>query len=118
MRTFNFPWKGENALIYVSKDQLKQVEYLINQSIQGNHILFDLDSVRRVFDPRSRRKPAFSEEEAYAVEHHIERLMLQPSLAEKRAYIEQLDGDTFAQVVKTYFCIVENNIYEQLEVHH
>jgi hypothetical protein len=106
-------------LIYVSKDQLKQVEYLINQSIQGNHIVFDLEEVRKVFDAsKARRAAGISEEQAYAVEHHIEKLMLQPSLAEKKAYLEHLDNDTFSQVVKTYFCIVENNIYEQLEVHH
>lgn len=57
-------------------------------------------------------------EEAYGVEHHIERLMLQPTLAHKRAYLDQLDKKTFAHVVKTYFCIIESNIYQGMEVHH
>jgi hypothetical protein len=107
------------ALIYVSKTQLKQVEYLIGQSIQGNHVLFDLDTVRKVFFkenlPLSSR---LSDEEAYSVEHHIERLILQSSLAEKRAYLERLDEDTYIRVVRTYFNIVENNLYESTQVSH
>ena len=102
-------------MIYVSKKQLDQVEYLIGQSIQGNHVLFDSDTVRRVFD---RQSDDFSDEDAYSVEHHIERLILQPSLSEKRAYLEHLDPETFDRVVRTYFNIVENNLFENIEVRH
>lgn len=106
-------------MINISKNQLNQVEYLIGQSIQGNHVLFDLDALRKVFwKENPRLSSALSEEEAYAVEHHIEKLILEPSLAQKRAYLEGLDSDTFEMVVKTYFNIVENNIYETLEVKH
>lgn len=104
-------------MIYVSQDQLEQVEYLINQSKQGNHILFDVDALRTVFS-HAPLPEELSEDEAYAVEHHIERLILQPTLAEKRAYLEQLDKLTFRKVVKTYFNIVENNIIENHEVKH
>ncbi len=99
-------------MIYVSKDQLDQVEYLIGQSIQGNHILFDMDSIRRAL------KRTISEEEAYSVEHHIERLISEPSLERKRAYLEKLDPETYVCVVRTYFNIVENSLFENLEVKH
>ena len=36
------PWRGLR-MITVSQEQLDTVEYLISQSAQGNHILFDLD---------------------------------------------------------------------------
>ena len=107
-------------MIYVNQDQLKQVEYLLNQSAQGHHVLFDTDTLRRVFR-RATFDPIATPIEtnaAYAVEHHIERLMSQPSLAEKRAYLEGLDAETFDQVVKTYFNILENTMYEKLEVSH
>lgn len=104
-------------MIYVSKNQLDQVEYLIGQSIQGNHVLFDADTVKRVF--RSTFSPAeFTEEDAYEVEHHIERLILQPNLAQKRAYLEKLDPATYERVVRTYFNIVENNLFENTQVKH
>ncbi len=105
-------------MIYVSKDQLRQVEYLIGQSIQGNHVLFDADIVRRVFAEGFPSEEHLAETDAYAVEHHIERLILLPTLLQKRAYLERLDRETFERVVRTYFNIVENNLFENREVRH
>lgn len=106
-------------MIYISKRQLSQVEYLIGQSIQGNHVLFTLESVRNVFWKNNQEsKSEFSAEEAYLVEHHIERIILLPSLEQKRAYLEHLPHHIYENVVKTYFNIVENNLYELQEVKH
>lgn len=107
-------------MIYVSKNQLNQVEYLIGQSILGNHVLFDTEALRRVFDSPELSPTASDsqDEENYSVEHHIERIILQPTIAQKRAYLEKLDRDTFERVVRTYFNIVENNLYEQMEERH
>ncbi len=102
-------------MIEVSKNQLREIEYLIQQSMQGNHVLFDTDTVRRVLGPE------LTQEEAYAAEPLIERLMQEPTLAGKRAYLERLgeqDELAFSQVVRTYFCIVENNLLEKVEVRH
>jgi hypothetical protein len=101
-------------LIYVDKNQLSQVEYLIHQSIQGNHVLFDRESLRQVFEETR----LFEEEDAYSVEHHIEKLITQPTLEQKRAYLEGLDPETYGKVVRTYFNIVENNLFENSEVKH
>ena len=102
-------------MIYVDKAQLNQVEYLIHQSIQGNHVLFDRESLRQVFKTDTRM---IEDEEAYSVEHHIEKLISQPSLAQKRAYLDGLDTETYGKVVRTYFNIVENNLYENSEAKH
>ena len=107
------PRKGPRV-IYVSKNQLSQVEYLIGQSIQGNHVLFDSLHVRRVFEKQRR----VTEEDAYAVEPHIEKLLALPTLSEQRAYLGKLDEDTLECVVLTYFNIVENNLFEKVEVRH
>jgi len=107
-------------MITISRNRMNQVEYLIGQSIQGNHILFDLDTLRRVFwnDTLKHRSTQLTDEQAYCVEHHIEKLITQPTLAEKRAYLEQLPPETLEHVVRTYFNIVENNIYENMEIRH
>ena len=107
-------------MIYISEDQLGQVEYLIGQSIQGNHVLFDTDTVRRVFKKAGPECTPLKagDTEAYGVEHHIEKLMVMPGLHEKRAYLDQLDSATFDLVVRTYFNIVENNLFESAEVKH
>ena len=96
-------------MIYVSGEEYAQVEYLINQSIQGNHVLFDLATVRNAFESG---KDLNSIENSYEVEHHIERIILMRDLAEKKAYLEALDPAILENVIRTYFCIVENNLLE------
>ena len=108
-------------MIQVPNQHLKQVQYLLEQSKLGNHLLFDSEKLREVFQNRSAIEPEsniLTEEEAYGVEHHIERLLQQPGLLRQRAYLERLDARTFEWVVRTYFNIVENNIVEsQGEAH-
>lgn len=103
-------------MIYVNQKQLDQVEYLIEQSCRGHHILFDTDIIREAFS-----RSSFvdfdddDEEENSAAEKHIENLILQPTLVSKRAYLENLSVETRDRVVRTYFSIVENNLFEALE---
>jgi hypothetical protein len=99
-------------LIYVSEDQLKQVEYIIGQSVRGHHVLFDNETVRKAFlqrDPESVSKD---------IEKHIEELITQPTLLQKRAYLEKLPLKVRNRVVKMYFNIIENNIFESMETVH
>lgn len=106
-------------MIYVNQKQLDQVEYLIEQSTKGFHVLFDNDVIREVFrkfdelsPPKSESNPKETNEQ---IEKHIENLILQPTLVSKRAYLENLTPDVYVRVVRTYFSIVENNIFESLK---
>lgn len=98
-------------MIYVNQKQLDQVEYLIEQSTRGHHVLFDNEVIRKAFERLSEHENAADD----AIEKHIENLILQPTLISKRAYLENLTPDTFDRVVCTYFSIVENNIFESLK---
>jgi hypothetical protein len=102
-------------MITVSKEQLETVEYLLEQSAQGNHVLFDLDEVRRVFTLSA---SPMSDQEAYEVEHHIEKLISVQGFEKQKAYLDQLPQDILHRVIKTYFNIVENNLFETAKVRH
>ncbi len=102
-------------MITISQEQLTTVEYLIQQSAQGNHILFDLDVVRKVFSIQT--KP-MTEDEAYEVEHHIEKLITFEGYDKQKAYLEQLPELVLYRVIKTYFNIVENSLFESSQVRH
>ncbi|MGE0614907.1 MAG: hypothetical protein AB7P04_04650, partial [Bacteriovoracia bacterium] len=78
--------------------------------------LFEPDTIRRAFESVNRTPCA--DGDAYSVEHHLERLILQPTISQKRAYLESLDPRTYELVVVTYFNIVENNLFESDEVRH
>lgn len=102
-------------MIYVPRERLQEVEYLIGQSIQGHHLLFDADWLRTALVGAD---APFREEEGYAVEPHIERLIELGSFREKRAYLERMDPHTLRQVIRTYFHIVENNLFEASKTPH
>lgn len=108
-------------MIYVNQKQLDQVEYLIEQSCRGHHVLFDTDIIREAFArgfmsvKLEEDEDKEEDEQAETTEKHIENLILQPTLVSKRAYLENLNIETRDRVVRTYFSIVENNIFEALE---
>jgi hypothetical protein len=102
-------------MITVSQEQLATVEYLIKQSTQGNHILFDLDTVRRVFTIKTL---PMSEQQIKEVESHIERLISLETLAKQKIYVQNLPEDVLYRLIKTYFNIVENNLFENTLVRH
>lgn len=102
-------------MISVSQEQLVTVEYLMEQSAQGNHVLFTLDIVRQVFaNPPVSMSPA----EAGEIGLHIEKLITMEGLEKQKAYLEQLPASTLHSVIKTYFNIVENNLFKNGSVRH
>jgi hypothetical protein len=102
-------------MITVSQDQLTTVEYLIQQSAQGNHILFDIDMVRKVF---SNKINPMTPEEAAEIEGHIEKLIRLEGYEPRKAYLSRLSETVLHRVIKIYFNIVENNLFESTPVRH
>jgi hypothetical protein len=102
-------------MITINQNQLNTVEYLIQQSAQGNHVLFDLDLVRKVF---SIKTDPMSEAQAREIESHIETLITLDTFEKQKAYVEALPEEVLYRVIKTYFNIVENNMFEKSPVRH
>ncbi|MCM0606025.1 MAG: hypothetical protein KA715_08035 [Xanthomonadaceae bacterium] len=105
-------------MIQINQEQVRQIEYLINQSMSGNHILFDVERIREVFSTRTGRADESTPVNPQAVEGHLEKMIALPTLAQKRAFLERLDNRTFRMIVRTYFNIVENNLYDLEEAKH
>jgi hypothetical protein len=108
----SFPYGGVN-MITVSKEQLDTVEYLLDQSAQGNHVLFDVDLVREVF---AFTQPPMNPEEVSEVEHHIEKLISLQTIDKQKYFMGTLPKEVLFRVIKTYFNIVENNLFETKRV--
>ncbi len=101
-------------MVTISEEQLAQVEYIIGQSMVGFHVLFDPEDLRRVFS--SPHPIPVSPDQASGIESHIEKLMALATLDDKRVYLHNLltlDPPVFEWVVRSYFSIVETNIYDQ-----
>ncbi len=97
-------------MIYVNQDQLDQVKYLLRQSAQGNHLLFDEKVLRRIA-PRI-GQPEARDELVKKAEHLLEQMILRPSISSKRAFLEELDPETYDEVARVYFNIVQNTVAE------
>lgn len=103
-------------MIYVNQKQLDQVEYIIEQSTRGFHVLFDNTVIRKAFkNAKEKKLEAEDDSEEGAIEKHIENVILEPTLLAKKTYLENLPPKVFNRVVQTYFSIVENNIFESME---
>lgn len=103
-------------MIAVPKDRVRQVQYLIQQSLQGHHVLFDVEVVKRVFcDPFAE---PLSEADAYELEPHLERVIELPSLPQKKAYLDRLDSKTLERLIRTYFKLLENSMPDAPSVRH
>jgi hypothetical protein len=98
------------SVIYVNQDQLDQVKYLLQQSAQGNHLLFDEKTLRRIA-PRIGQQETRSERVEKA-EHLLEQMILRPSISSKRAFLEALDPELYDEVARVYFNIVQNTAQE------
>ncbi len=98
-------------MIYVNQDQLDQVKYLLEQSAQGNHLLFDETTLRRVA-PRIGHQEKRSERVEKA-ERLLEQMILRPSIASKRAFLEALDPEVYDDVARVFFNIVQNTVQEK-----
>ena len=102
-------------MITVTEEQLCLVEYWISQSTQGNHILFDLNLVRCAF---AHPTEPMNDAEAKEVAQLIETLISLEGLNQQRHYVEALPVSTLNRVIKTYFNIVENKLFETTTVRH
>jgi hypothetical protein len=94
-------------MIEISQSRMAAVEYLLTQSEQGNHILFDISLIREALETAD-----VSAEEAYSVEPLLERLFELPTLGHKQHFIASLPKETRSKLVRVYFNVVENALVE------
>ncbi len=96
-------------MIYVSEEQLEQVKYLLEQSAMGNHLLFDRKTISRIATDLGSQERSERVEKAEAL---LEQMILRPTISSKRAFLETLDAETYDEVAKVYFNIVQNTAQE------
>jgi hypothetical protein len=99
-------------MVYLEKDQLAQAEYLFAQSANGLHLLFDNDTIKRVMS-RPADKDHFSFENSQKVQKILSEFISKPGLKEKKAFLQTLDLENHDLLVRAYFNIVENSIFEK-----
>jgi hypothetical protein len=105
-------------LIQINKHQLQQIEYLLDQSAKGFHLLFDPQTVKRILSQPTENLDFFTFENINKVQQILSDFLDKKSVMEKQRFIETLDSETFELLVRSYFNILDNTIFEATKLKH
>lgn len=98
-------------MIYVNQEQLDQVKYLLEQSAAGNHILFHSDAIKKILK-KGLKEPV--KERVEKAEKLLEQMILCPTIATKKTFLETLDQESYEDVFHVYLNIVQNTAQDSL----
>ncbi len=103
----------------IERKQLREIEYLFNQSAKGLHLLFeDNKKLTHILSAPTKEKSFFDTKNMPKIQEIFTGLISKKSLREKQDYLNQLDSENFEILVRVYFHIVDNTILTQKKVIH
>jgi hypothetical protein len=105
-------------LIYIDKSQLEQMEYLLAQSAQGVHLLFDPMVVRKILSRPTESMDFFTFENLNRIQVILGDFLKKKSFIEKKVFLEGLAPDSYELLVRSYFNIVDNAVMESTKHKH
>lgn len=97
---------------------LDQIEYLLFQSTQGIHFMFDNADIVKVLSRPSDEADTLSFSNMEKVQELLTKFIDKPSMVDKRRFLETLDKQTFELLVRAYFQLVENTILASTKIRH
>lgn len=94
----------------ISEQQLDQIEHLLQQSMNGLHILFDHKTVAEILRTPTENMDLFNEGNLKKIDQLFKDLVQRENLNSKRLFLESLDPQSFEILLRTYFHIVDNTL--------
>ncbi len=86
------------------------LEYLISQGLQGNHILFSNDQIRRAFSKSEHELERLGSQKVEQVREVLREILTLPNMEEKKEFIQRLPEDIQNIIILLYFQILEKNL--------
>jgi len=86
------------------------LDYIINQGLKGNHILFDNEQIRKAFSRQGDALAELGAKRIQEVRDALREIFAIPGMDEKREFIAQLPEEIQSILVLLYFQILEKNI--------
>ncbi|MBI3018501.1 MAG: hypothetical protein HYY61_01205 [Deltaproteobacteria bacterium] len=103
----------------IDSSQMEQVEYLFNQSAKGNHVLFDPTDIKKALSAEKSFEKmkgdyldTFDIKTLQKMRDLLDLLMSQPTVSEKRHFILNLSPDSKELLIKAYFNILDNTLFQ------
>lgn len=102
----------------IEETNLERMEALLSQSARGVHVLFDNDTIAKVFKEDLESEEYYTADKMKAVQEIMTQLIAKKGYFEKMAYLQSLDKETYESLVRAYFHIVENTVRANHELSH
>jgi len=102
----------------ISNSHLDQIEHLLAQSMNGIHLLFDNETIRRVFKKPSDETDLFQFKNLARVQELFTRFVENESFHDKQEFLQSLDQESFEILLRAYFQIVDNSIFASDSTRH
>ncbi len=109
---------AESLEIVLDRMNTKQIEYLLFQSTQGLHFIFENLDIAHILRNPVDDRVFFTEEKMKKVQRLLSGLLDCATLQEKRSYLERLGAEDFELLVRSYFHLVENTILAHSDIRH
>ena len=98
----------------IERKQLKEIEFLFKQSVQGLHLLFDDNKkLTNILSKPTQEKSFFDSKNMRKIQEVFTGLVAKKSFKEKQNYLDNLNSENFEILVRTYFHILDNTISSQ-----
>jgi len=101
-----------------SDTSLKQIEYLLHQSTQGLHFVFDHAEIARVLSQPTDDQAFFTFDNRDKVQEMLTQFLERPTIVEKRSFLERLKQEEFDLLIRAYFHLVDNTILANSDLKH
>ncbi|MFK8137165.1 MAG: hypothetical protein AB8E15_02285 [Bdellovibrionales bacterium] len=94
----------------LDENRLQQMEYLLDQSRNGHHLLFENSTIARVFSRKAEDNTMFKIDNLARIQDLLAKFMEKETLRKKRDFVHSLNHTDHDLLVRTYFNIIENSI--------
>ena len=105
-------------MIEIEERDLHEIEFCLNQSIRGHHLLFDSKKVADILKTPTEKIDFFRKNNLRKIQTLLTGLISKKSLTEKRNYLASLDNEAFEILLRTYFHIVDNAVLASTKTVH
>ena len=98
--------------------QVDQIEYLLYQSTQGIHFMFDHSDVARVLKRKLEPDEPLSIKHMEKIQSLLSSLLERKSMGEKKSFLESLSRKDYELLVRAYFQLVDKTILAHSTLKH
>lgn len=105
-------------MVAIERENLKDIEHLFEQSALGFHLLFDRKSIAEILKTPTETLDFFNFETVNRVQTLFAEFLEKRTYVEKMVYLKNLESDAYEILVRAYFNIVENAMFETSKIRH